>query len=240
MDKLNTIEIELRKIYDQWETGNEYEAKDEHSKMFRIGFPEEYLSNGKPMIMYVGQEVRDGESSKNWSNNKKKGEGKDQQWVRRYTELQLYDIPMEGDKKNNSAFWSFARALKNNNYNVLWNNLDKFHTPGPGRIDKRESPKLNTPYGQENLSILQREIAVLKPDIIVFAIGSQERYVLSFAAAMGVEIAKLWPYKPTLSDPVQEITEELQLSGTRVFWCYHPAYLRRKHLENCVVNNIMN
>ena len=228
MDQCNSVERKLSVLYDHWEKGMEYEKEADHSKMFRMGFPEQYLYNGKPLLMYVGQEVRDSKNSIEWSNNKEKYSGKDQIWVRNYTNLQLLDIPMEGEKKNNSLFWQFARQLRDMGYNVVWNNLDKFHQPKSGPIPAEEAKKLNASYGVERTSILQREIESVKPDIIIFAIGPSWKYVVSLASALQLDASILWEVRPQDDNLLSDITNLLSIPSTRIFWTYHPNGLHWK------------
>lgn len=218
-ESLNKVEIALREIYDHWELGVAKEKERNYSAMFRMGFPDEFIHNGKPLVMYVGQECRKAEPYK------------DQIWVRKYQNVQLYKKTIEGfgEKVRPSPFWNFYRRLAGLNSNVIWNNLDKFHPTNKPRLDKDEAVSINEPYlqGGETLSILQREIALLKPDVIVLAIG-KDKYTHSLASAFGIDASKLYEFEPTIENPVHEISDVLNLSDCKVFWTYHPQFLQRK------------
>lgn len=216
-EMLNEKEEALRKIYSEWQVGIKYKQDPNFSDMFCMGVPNDFLTNGKPLIMYVGQECLRGEKYKT------------QGWVREYQE----EIMQK--KKDNRCFWKFYLALSEKGYNVIWNNLNKFHNSDSRYLDEASAITLNTPYGAENLSVIQREINELKPQIIVFAVGNNKRYVKSLAAAFSVSEDTLMSCVPVKKQPVHEISKALGLENIKVFWCYHPAYLNRsKNFENVI------
>ena len=157
--ELNHVELALKEIYDGWQLGNEKENNG-YSAMFRMGFPDEYIDSDRPLLMYVGQEDLNG------------NKGKPQEWIRKYQTIQRTknnDIDPK-EKVRYSPFWELYRTFCDMGYNSLWNNLDKFlkadhHT----HIEVQEAIDFNAPYGEERISVLQREISLLKPNVIVFA-----------------------------------------------------------------------
>ena len=218
-ERINEVEIALREIYDNWMLGIAKENDNQHSAMFRMGFPDEFIHSCKPLLMFVGQECREAAPYK------------DQIWVRKYQNVQLHKQTIDGfnEQIQSFPFWNFYRRLAGLGFNVIWNNLDKFHPANEPRLKKDEAVSINEPYlqGGENLSILQREIALLKPDVILLAIG-KEKYTYSLASAFGIEVSKLFEFEPTIENPIHEISNVLNLNDCKVFWTYHPQFLQRK------------
>lgn len=224
---LNKIEIELKNLYDSWNLGNTTEHSPNYSSMFRMGFPEEYIDSKKPLLMYVGQECL------------RCGEEKTQVWVREYQNVQRTKNRITTDwfdfGTNNSPFWNFYRQLSALGYNSLWNNLDKFHPLDAQRLSWEDGVKFNSPYGDDNLSILQREIKLLKPKVVIFSIGNG-KYTSSLSAAFSVDETELKKFAPTVDEPVKDISNLLKIPNTIAIWTYHPAYLQRsKNYNNALL-----
>lgn len=218
--ELNRVELALKEIYDGWKLGNEKENNG-YSAMFRMGFPDEYIDSDRPLLMYVGQEDLNGD------------EYKTQEWVRKYQMVQLTEnnemLPKE--RVRHSPFWAFYRKLGDMGYNCLWNNLDKFLKADHNtHIEEIEAVDFNTPYGEEGISVLQREIKLLKPSVIIFAIGPRAKYRASLASVFSIDASLLYTYRPTRKNCVNDISSVLGLTETIVLWTYHPNYLRRAKL----------
>lgn len=225
---LNRVELALKEIYDGWRLGNEKENNG-YSAMFRMGFPEEYIDSDKPLLMYVGQEDLNGDSYKT------------QEWVRKYQIVQKIEnndiLPEE--KVRRSPFWDFYRKLGDMGYNSLWNNLDKFlYADHKTHLFPEDATILSAAYGLERLSVLQREINLLKPSVIMFAIGPRKKYRVSLASAFSLNGKSLRKHKPTIKNCVNDISDVLGLENTIVLWTYHPNYLRRKGMEITALNEI--
>ena len=94
--------------------------------------------------MYVGQECLDCTPTKT------------QDWVRKYQIVQRTRKPNdEIDRKTNrSPFWNLYRRLCECGYDVVWNNLDKFHPLNAQRLLKKDGICFNQPYGKEMQSVL--------------------------------------------------------------------------------------
>lgn len=216
--KLNKVECELKNIYDGWSLGNKTENDPRYSSMFRMGFPDEYINNGKPLLMYVGQECL--------HCNKEKT----QAWIREYQNVQRTKKRITTDwfdnGTNRSPFWNFYRRMSALGFNVLWNNLDKFHPTDSQRLSCEDGVRLNSPYDNDNLSVLQREIELLKPQAVVFVIGNG-KYTASLASSFSVSEEELKKYEPNSQEFVSEISSVLGLQNTIAFWTYHPAFLQR-------------
>lgn len=220
--ELNRVELALKEIYDGWQLGNEKENNG-YSAMFRMGFPDEYIDSDRPLLMYVGQEDLNGDDYKT------------QEWVRKYQTVQLTEnnamLPRE--KIRYSPFWEFCRKLDDMGYNCLWNNLDKFlKADHKEHIEKEDAVELNAAYGEDKLSILQREINLLKPKVIVFTIGPREKYRKSLASAFSIDASLLYAHRPTRKSCVNKISDVLGLKGSIVLWTYHPNYLNRGKLKD--------
>ena len=235
--ELNRVELALKEVYDGWQLGNACENNG-YSAMFRMGFPDEYIESDRPLLMYVGQEDLNG------------NKGKPQEWIRKYQTIQRTknnDIDPNEDVRY-SPFWELYRTFCDMGYNSLWNNLDKLLKIEIDETDsekvqtkplgKEEAVAFNAPYGEEGISVLQREINLLRPKVIVFAIGPREKYRASLASAFSVDASLLYKYKPTCKKPVQEITTVLGVENVSVLWTYHPKFLRLRKLEAMVLIKI--
>lgn len=224
--KLNRIEKDLKNIYDKWNLGNEKE-NDGYSTMFRMGFPDEYINSDKPLMMYVGQECLECTSVKT------------QSWIRKYQIVQRTKKPdYEINRKTNkSPFWNFYRRLFEIGYDVVWNNLDKFHPLDAQRLSKEEGINFNQPYGSENKSVLQREISLLKPKVIILAIGNG-KYTASLASAFSLNIEELSKYEPSHNSLTSDISHLIGIEGTKVLWTYHPNHLQLSKNYRKALNEI--
>lgn len=216
--EINSIELALKKIYDEWDLGNELDKNPKYSAMFRMGFPDEFIDDNKPVLMYVGQECLR-------CNNEKT-----QEWVRKYQSLQMKKEYIDGfcEEINSSPFWSFYRKIADKGYNVLWNNLDKFHPYDSARVTGEDAERFNAQYGEDNKSVFQREIELIKPKVILLTVGPKRKYIQSLCSALGISnISMMQKFKPTKSKPVSDLTEVIAIPDTKVLWTYHPAYLNR-------------
>lgn len=245
----NAMETALRQLYDHWEAGIKYEQTDGYSRMFRMGVTEEYMEPGKRRILYYGQECLSMSKEKTTD------------WIRKYQLVQRAERELPGfnEKPNYSPFWRFYRAIYKSqagNAAVLWGNLNKLHLTDPA--DKSSSPRdrqgiarkslepirdlnvlraLSSPYGSDSRSVIQREIEVLQPTLIVFAIGPKSRYITSLAAAFGVLPEAVARLKPTKADPAKRMEAALSVA-VPVIWTYHPAYLSRIQGFDSVIDAI--
>ncbi len=229
--ELNQVELALKDIYDEWQFGTEKEHNG-YSTMFRMGFPDAYIHSDRPLLLFVGQE------------DLGSGPYKTQEWVRLYQTVQGTKTPNAPFqmRTNKSAFWNFYRRLTDFGYDVLWDNLDKLLVE---KSDKRqthlslaEAANINSPYGEEQKSVLQREVELLRPKVIVLVVGPNEKYVASLAAAFSVSVSALQAYKPNHEATVSDISAVVGLRDTIVLWTYHPNHLRISRLYKPTLSKI--
>lgn len=188
-----------------------------------------------------------------------------QNWANDYLECQLKNSTSE--KYNFSAFWDFFRDIKSfGNISLCWDDLDKVNfIENDGKeknLTYEDETVLSSKYEYDgvNLSLLQREIKIAQPDIIIFAIGPY--YALSLDVALGVsdykyekmsnkdlpkksvEVSKLFNEYPS-KNKIVVINKDLKAAvnnllgrETIVLWTYHPTALRRMKLYSQAINDI--
>lgn len=247
---LETQESWARRLYSK--LLRDYEQNEvEKGKLscaFSFGVSEHYIKSDKK-IMIVGQEANghtfDYENwcLKNW-----------QSWAVDYLDYQVYDENQNDRKfkKNNSPFWQFINALKEKGFGVCWNNLDKVRRYV--KVDGKEWKEDKLPYDRANgerkilntkifdansKSLLEKEIAIVQPDIVVFAIGpSNPYYHTLYSAFLGSDYAyeqmlKECPY-PTTDNVCPNIKDKLNLT-IPAYYTYHPNFLKQsKKFENVI------
>jgi len=229
---------ELKLIYLEWENevlnpfikthGDPYD----YSSPYAIGISCKY-SPDKKTIMIVGQEYYTDYTLKDNQPIEER-----QEWSSAYLDRQLFDIGKEKIKYSGSPFWNFFGDIGCNEYNFIWNNLNKLHAfQGIGENAKRvnlkpeEQTEFNKRYGADNKSLLEREIELLKPDLVVFVTGPN--YSEPMCACFGLDAGSLDEYKPTMDNICTQIDKTLVNSG-EVLWTYHPNKLNHsKKLKDC-------
>ena len=230
----NRVETELKEIYDHWPRGLEFSSRGTYSRMFQVGVPDECLTERKPLIMYVGQECRDCDDYKS------------PDWCKAFLTIQMTqktNPEYPGEKVVNYPFWRFARLLAEKvSGNVVWNNLDKFHRAAEKQpdqpIDREEAAWLNAAYGEDHLSVMQREILCIHPDLILFCVGPREKYCVSMAAAFDCDWKELRRFRPTKQSPVKRIDQVLGLKVITL-WTYHPGYIYRAGITEQIIQQIV-
>lgn len=245
---------------------------------FCMGLTDAYENCGdKIRVMIVGQEAcgfdrwsaKFKDRSDIWNESAEANDGWTpkgfQAWAVAFMDSQI-DRSKKYEKKN-SPFWGFFRAFKDlKDAELCWDNVDKVYYGNAGDRDKEGNKKkqndrgtltykaetvLSKPFATDNgepLSLLQREIKVADPDVIVFAIGP--RYALSLDVALGIskkdfkdmseddlaksskDVSILFAHRPCVAECVvrnkdlEKAVSELLGRDVVVLWTYHPRYLR--------------
>lgn len=241
IEKGNIMKTKLKKVYCDWRENVldpfmheiNYDTKRdsisqgekrsaEFSEPFYMGILEQ--KEKKKFVMIIGQETA------KWGKFSDKSTIDEiQTYCEEFVKKQLTNECKNSEiKSDNHFFWKFIRALdemNDNKYSICWNNLDKIHRRDNDKVlpllfdDER---KLNRQYGNDNKSLLQREIDIVNPDIIIFLTGP--RYRRSMCISFGIDLKSLDKIKPNKENETVEIGELLGIDK-RVFWTYHPRYL---------------
>ena len=227
----------LRTVQREWMENivNHYVEQNQDvvfSHPFFFGIPEAF--ENQPCIMIVGQEPDDFDPYSRDLDLEKL-----QRWVIDYLMVQLREHGSTADRGlqiNNSPFWRAFRLMRGLDKCVCWNNIDKIHRIGPDRktqpLSLQDEEMLNHPYGQDNKSLLQREIEITRPDSIWMVVGPDraEDIEISFGLSRGT----LRSCRPRKEQWISEIGKKLKMD-IPAYWTYHPAYLNRLGvLSRCV------
>lgn len=178
----------------------------------------------KPLIMIVGQETNGWGDISEFSIDV--GEAK---WnINNSQERTIYYL-----KKNielsvsTSTFWKFIIELKKEHrFSLCWNNLDKIHyiihnatkrkrDTNCIKLYSNDEKTLNNKIGS-NKTLMQQEIDIIKPDLIIFLTGPN--YKDSMETALQIKLAKI-PDKN--NEPIVAIDKNK-------IWTYHPSFLYRE------------
>ena len=252
---------------------------------FCMGLTEEYIESGKTKIMIIGQAARAlGYWSKHWkdksadvddlyneADDSKEGyypPKRMQKWANEYLTVQLSGHGTQKINYNRSAFWAFFRQLKKrNDASLCWDDIDKVHficssdDKSEKALKYKDEVYLSAKYGDDKLSLLQREIEIANPDAVIFAIGPT--YALSADVALGIsgfdytnmqenrlskrsaEVSKLFKDYPNKNNCVVQnedmqnaVRKLLRREDAAVLWTYHPSALKRLKLLDEAVDKI--
>ncbi len=206
-----------------------YSNENEYSAPFCLGLSEKEFERPTKTIMIVGEE----------SNNNFLGTTTtyDQTWFIRYFDRQIHKLNQNEFKSSNRGqFWNFIRKLrKQTQYNICWNNIDKLHGVFINKNGDKTTYKLqntgenlkphtlvNWENGVES-TLLQREIEIVKPDVIIFY-GAP--YAETISKGLGLEdtLTNL-PSLKNNEDVVTTIEDIPYLNNTLVLWTSHPMAL---------------
>ncbi len=219
------INQKLLKIQKEWLAicgADDLAKKHPISRPFSFSVTDQFLSSDRK-VMFIGQEAKGfGMFSDNWPIENI------QLFNKNYVETQLGYRPHDDwIKYNGSPFWNLFRSFQQYGSEPVWNNVDKFHRV----IDKKtecltlELERIfSAPYGEENKSLLMREIEITKPSAVIFLTGPH--YYETMALSLGVDCNELLIHKPRKNSPCSDVSDVIKL-GMPVLWSYHPAYLTR-------------
>ncbi|MCH5157281.1 MAG: hypothetical protein J1G02_05355 [Clostridiales bacterium] len=234
------------KMYDYILKGN----KGQISCPFSCGVSDKYLESDKK-VMIIGQEAVGLTCEYDTWNLISM-----QKWNTDYLERQL-DICHNEYKWNKSPFWQFIRKLNNAGCFPCWNNLEKvvryecgkrfncYEGKGENRkavyyLYDAEREMLNQKC-IDGRTLLQKEIEITQPDVIIFAVGARDPYYNAIELAFGLQEGQLKNFYPKVSKeinrPCSEISAVLGLN-VLTYWTYHPRYLRQANILNQVIEII--
>lgn len=244
---------QLRELYSQWYKKTLLPfLKNKNTTIYSLPFVSGMLAEHKQTIMIIGQEARIYDHFTEYSNPQKLISDR-QNWTLGYLSRQLYknddykNYYNEYIKYNRSPFWNFFRRFKEN-YNIVWSNLDKVHTFTKGDV-KALNIEDEVALNQRNLngkSILEREIEIIQPDVVIFITGPNYQQSMETALGLDKGILQNFAQKMKITQnelPITSIKEcgnQLFDASNKVFWTYHPNYLNyKKKLSSCIehINN---
>lgn len=217
---------------------------------FSFGVSRQYIESDKK-IMIIGQEANDHTFDyEKWCLSEWQG------WAISYLNRQVNKEKNKEMGYNRSPFWRFFRKFAKGGYTPCWNNLDKVRTyvKKDGKDWKEDFLPYKTGSNEREIlhrkifdgnskSLLEKEIEIAKPDIVVFVVGPNNPYYhsLSLAFFTGEEVDKrleaVYP-KPNNNECCQEISDILGLN-VPTYWTYHPNLLSRKKWLDTVVDKII-
>lgn len=253
---------------------------------FCMGLTDEYIGSNKKKIMIIGQAARKlGSWSRQWKgiesdilfkdvdNNEEHWPAKRMQnWANDYLNVQQkLKKSTKQLKYKSSAFWDFFRDIKKlNDASLCWDDVDKVHfvrsegnTETEWSLTYKDEVFLSAKYeyDNENNSLLQREIKIAKPDVVIFAVGPT--YALTVDVALGIsdsehqnmsekelsrkslKVSKLFENYPNKNTCVVQnddlkikVNKLLERKDVVVLWTYHPAALRRMDLYSKALEEI--
>lgn len=204
------------------------------SRPYYMGLSSEYINSNK-RIMIIGQETQGfGLYEDDWSMLSI------HEWSIGYLRRQLWGIDKEKYSYNRSAFWKLFRSFEKYGYTPCWNNIDKIQRTINNKtvsLTYELEEHFCKQYGQDNKSLIQREIEICKPNVLLFITGPY--YDFSMETSFGLEKGTLQKYRPTKDNLFSDVTDVFNL-GIKVIWTYHPTFLNRNHkIDNCI-NDIVN
>lgn len=272
-EETNDGEYRCKNDADKWWEGTQLSCP------FCFGLNERYKSGAYKKIMLVGQEARGfGNWKEYWKGKKDLWESRNtsgdkwlpkelQLWANNYLNKQLKLIEKDDIKYNASPFWNFFRALHGlGNIAICWDNLDKvyygYNDGEDGTLTYEAEVILSKQFGvgDNKLSLLQREIKIADPDMIIFVVGPS--YAVSLDVAFNItkniedvpknklfrksqNVSKLFINYPKKDKCIVEDNDLLigavkELLGREipVLWTYHPAGLCRNGLTNSAIKII--
>lgn len=208
------------------------DSSSNFSNPYYISTPAEWHSGDKPRILIVGEE-----GGGEWGCGK---QGNSlfpddfeaiQEYNRSYLAKQLGQIPMQGEKKNNSAFWRRVRSVSE--YGVCaWSNIDKIHRLGKSKcaLSTTEQRKLHSTKTQ----ILSEEIHILRPSLVVFF----GWYRISLLHELPELFDVLYPNG--INGGFLGNLERIDHDGLPFIFTYHPGWRKNKpaNYEKDVLNLI--
>lgn len=130
----------------------------------------------------------------------------------------------------NSPFWDFVRKLENSlnimEGQIVWSNIFKMDYNGYRPPEKIRDYLIN------ELPLIQNEIKITKPDIVLFLTGpSYDKYIKDIFDGV-----KFFRIKEKNIKKIAKL--DIPSINTKIIRTYHPKYLRLNKLENEMINII--
>ena len=209
-------ELWFKDIFDPYAKNN-----PKISYPFFTGVSDEYEKADRK-IMIVGQETQGwGQYKPDWTLEDSR------QWVIDYLRYQLHysKDPVLKNKfggRKRSAFWSFFKQFSGYDIAPCWNNINKAQTPNAHRLSSDSEQVFNSLLPGQNKTLFQKEVEILKPDVIVFITGPD--YATTMETAMNLKEGSLQNIKPSHQKYFIDISSVAEL-GVPTFWTYHPTHI---------------
>lgn len=250
---VESVNQELQALHKVWQKEimepfcQEYQNQ-QYSDSFCTGVID---GNAKKTIMFVGQQANNfffKEYRKMIKTNQKVDAATSQNWITKYLKIQL-GIIKDNKAINRSAFWECIRSFKEE-YNIVWNNIDKLHIcqySGEGKkyktkaLSEKEEIALNDTFyfNGTNNTLFLHECDIIKPDIIVFITGPYYNHSMESALQLEAGILKQRPRigkDKKLENGLITLLNTKYLDKTTLLWTYHPTYLMRiKVLKDIII-----
>lgn len=197
---------------------------------FFTGVVEQYVKADK-RILIIGQETS------GWNIYKPDWTIEDsQQWSVNYLSYQLdycndAKLKEQFKRKNSSPFWGFFKAFRKDGIVPCWSNVDKAQRNINGKtqgLTEDIEIAFNQKLPHTNKTLLQKEIEILKPNVIVFITGP--RYRVTMEKALALKEKALKGYEPSHDDGCIDISDIVNL-GIPTFWTYHPRHIASRGNE---------
>ena len=188
---------------------------------------EENYKNAEIKILFIGQEPNTWICNRSWAEIEKP--------LKRYEEFAL----ASNRKKDVTTFWKGVLEMNeilnrksDNRFGFLWMNVSKYSTKEGGRITDKDFDFIN-----ENFNVLQSEINIIKPDVVIFFSGPDldERIRVQFEGEM--------TFKEIHNDiPPRELAKIVHKNLPKdTYRVYHPIALQRQKKWNylqLIINQI--
>ena len=217
-------ELWFKDIFDPYAKNN-----PKISYPFFTGVSDEYEKADRK-IMIVGQETQGwGQYESDWTLEDSRQRAIDYlRYQLKYQEPYTDELKAEGipSRRNSSAFWSFFKQFSWYDYDIVpcWNNVNKAQTPKSHKLSSDSEQVFNSLLPGQNKTLFQKEVEILKPDVIVFITGPN--YATTMEVAMNLKEGSLQNIKPSHQKYCIDISSVAEL-GVPTFWTYHPTHISR-------------
>lgn len=211
--------------------GEEEQNSISFTEPFCTAVLDNYDTN-KSTIMFVGQEPNGYGDIKNFKNNVEQSIKESQNWLIEFLkynlkspkpkEKEFYSVSNQEIPYKKTAFIKALRTLPND-YNICWNNIDKIQYKTNNikgiKLYSDDEKILNGYKINDKNTLLLQEIGIVKPNIIIFAIGPS--YKDSLEVSLNMKLSK--ECCPNKNKPIGKC---FNIGTSQCFWTYHPRYCK--------------